>query len=63
LPSRRPGSREPQRVAERAYGKVPRKRGRNQTLIASTTLEDAVGEALSAVTANRRIYVPFSDFG
>jgi hypothetical protein len=35
---------------ERAYGKVPRKRGRNQTLIASITLEGAVGEALSAFT-------------
>jgi transposase len=32
---------------ERAYGKVPRKRGRNQTLIASITLEGAMGEALS----------------
>jgi hypothetical protein len=29
---------------------VPRKRGRNQTLIASITLEGAVGEALSAFT-------------
>jgi transposase len=32
---------------ERAYGKVPRKRGRNQTLIASITLEGAVGESVS----------------
>jgi transposase len=32
---------------ERAYGKVPRKRGRNQTLIASITLEGAMGESVS----------------
>ena len=32
---------------ERAYGRVPRKRGRNQTLIASITLEGAMGEAVS----------------
>lgn len=32
---------------KRAYGKVPRKRGRNQTLIASITLEGAMGEAVS----------------
>lgn len=32
---------------ERAYGKVPRKRGRNQTLIASITLQGAMGQALS----------------
>ncbi len=32
---------------ERAYGKVPRKRGRNQTLIASITLGGAMGEAVS----------------
>jgi len=31
---------------KRAYGKVPRKRGRNQTLIASITLEGAMGEAV-----------------
>jgi len=31
----------------RAYGRVPRKRGRNQTLIASITLEGAVGESVS----------------
>ena len=28
---------------ERAYGRVPRKRGKNQTLIASITLEGAMG--------------------
>lgn len=32
---------------KRAYGKVPRKRGRNQTLIASITLQGAMGEAVS----------------
>lgn len=32
---------------ERAYGKVPRKRGRNQTLIASITLEGAMCESVS----------------
>lgn len=32
---------------ERAYGKVPRKRGRNQTLIASITLGGAMGVAIS----------------
>jgi hypothetical protein len=32
---------------ERAYGKVPRNRGKNQTLIASITLEGAMGEAVS----------------
>jgi DDE superfamily endonuclease len=32
---------------ERAYGEVPRKWGRNQTLIASITLEGAVGESVS----------------
>ena len=32
---------------KRAYGRVPRKRGRNQTLIASITLEGAMGEAVS----------------
>ncbi|MGH3147086.1 MAG: IS630 family transposase [Rubrobacter sp.] len=32
---------------ERAYGKVPRKRGRNQTLIASMTLRGAMGESVS----------------
>jgi transposase len=31
---------------KRAYGKVPRKRGRNQTLIASITLQGAMGEAV-----------------
>jgi len=32
---------------ERAYGKVPRNRGKNQTLIASITLEGGMGEAIS----------------
>lgn len=32
---------------ERAYGRVPRKRGKNQTVIASITLEGAMGEAVS----------------
>jgi transposase len=32
---------------ERAYGKVPRNRGKNQTLIASLTLEGGVGAALA----------------
>lgn len=32
---------------ERAYGKVPRNRGRNQTLIASMSLEGGMGEAIS----------------
>ncbi len=32
---------------ERAHGKVPRKRGRNQTLIASITLQGAMGESVS----------------
>jgi transposase len=32
---------------ERAYGRVPRRRGRNQTLIASITLEGAMGQAVS----------------
>jgi transposase len=41
-PPARPGS-----EGERAYGEVPRKRGRNQTLIASITLEGAVGESVS----------------
>ncbi len=31
----------------RAYGKVPRNRGKNQTLIASITLEGGMGEAVS----------------
>ena len=31
---------------ERAYGKVPRKRGRNQTLIAAITLRGAMGESV-----------------
>jgi len=32
---------------ERAYGKVPRNRGKNQTLIASITLQGAMGASLS----------------
>ena len=32
---------------ERAYGKVPRNRGKNQTLIASITLQGAMGESMS----------------
>jgi transposase len=32
---------------ERAYGKVPRNRGKNQTLIASLSLEGGMGAALS----------------
>lgn len=32
---------------ERAYGKVPRNRGKNQTLIASVTLEGGMGAAVS----------------
>ena len=31
---------------ERAYGRGPRKRGKNQTLIASITLEGAMGQAV-----------------
>lgn len=31
---------------KRAYGKVPRNRGKNQTLIASITLEGGMGEAM-----------------
>ncbi len=32
---------------ERAYGKVPRNRGNNETLIASTTLEGGMGESVA----------------
>jgi transposase len=32
---------------KRAYGKVPRNRGKNQTLIAAITLERAMGESMS----------------
>jgi transposase len=32
---------------ERAYGKVPRNRGKNTTLIATITLEGAMGEAMT----------------
>ena len=31
---------------ERAYGKVPRNRGKNTTLIASITLEGGMGESV-----------------
>ncbi len=34
-------------AGKRAYGKVPRNRGKNQTLIASITLEGGMGEAVS----------------
>ena len=32
---------------KRAYGKIPRNRGKNQTLIAAITLEGAMGESMS----------------
>ena len=32
---------------KRAHGKAPRNRGKNQTLIASITLEGGMGEAIS----------------
>jgi transposase len=32
---------------KRAYGKVPRNRGKNTTLIAAITLEEAMGESMS----------------
>lgn len=32
---------------ERAYGKVPRNRGKNETLIASITLEEGMGESVA----------------
>ena len=32
---------------KRAYGKVPRNRGKNQTLIAAITLEEGMGESMS----------------
>jgi len=32
---------------KRAYGKVPRNRGKNQTLIAAITLQGAVGESMT----------------
>jgi hypothetical protein len=32
---------------KRAYGKVPRNRGKNTTLIAAITLEGAMGESMS----------------
>jgi transposase len=39
---------------ERAYGKVPRNRGRNTTLIASITLEGAMGQAMTVEGATDR---------
>jgi transposase len=41
----RPRSRAPR--GKRAYGKVPRNRGKNQALIASITLQGGMGEAVS----------------
>lgn len=41
----RPRARAPR--GERAYGKVPRNRGRNQTLVAPITLEGGMGAAVS----------------
>src|SRR3712207_6905618 len=38
---------------KRAYGKVPRNRGKNTTLIASITLEGGMGEATSPSRAPR----------
>ncbi len=37
---------------KRAYGKVPRNRGKNTTLIAAITLEGAMGESMSVEGAN-----------
>jgi hypothetical protein len=34
---------------ERAYGKVPRNRGKNETLIASITFEGAVGASMTII--------------
>ena len=42
-----PGSPARASRGKRAYGKVPRNRGKNQTLIASITLEGGMGEAAS----------------
>jgi transposase len=41
----------------RAYGRVPRNRGRNTTLIASMTLEGAMGEAMVEEGATDRFVV------
>ena len=41
---------------ERAYGSVPRNRGKNTTLIASMTLEGAMGEAM-AVEGSTKAFV------
>jgi DDE superfamily endonuclease len=40
----------------RAYGSVPRNRGKNTTLIASMTLEGAMGEAM-AVEGSTKAFV------
>ena len=40
---------------ERAYGKVPRNRGKNTTLIASITLEGGMGEAMSVEGATEAL--------
>ena len=42
---RRPRARAPK--GKRAYGKVPRNRGKNQTLIAAITLQGGMGESMS----------------
>jgi len=42
---RRPRARAPK--GKRAYGKVPRNRGKNTTLIAAITLQGAMGESMS----------------
>ena len=41
---------------ERAYGSVPRNRGKNTTLIASMTLEGAIGQAM-AVEGSTKAFV------
>ena len=38
---------------KRAYGKVPRNRGKNTTLIAAITLQRAMGESMSVEGATR----------
>ena len=43
-------------IGERAYGSVPRTRGKNTTLIASMTLEGAMGEAM-AVEGSTKAFV------
>ena len=47
---------------ERAYGKVPRNRGKNTTLIAAITLEGAMGESMSVegATDSLRSWKPTS---